>query len=805
MRLAPKLIGLIAFATAGLLSFFSATFAVTVIETRSAEGVNEALQRAGHPWVDVQTNGLLVILSGEAPTESLRFRALTVAGTVVDAERVIDTMDVTDPLAIRPPDFAIEVLRNDDGISLIGLIPAATGRETVVENLTDLAGEGRVTDMLETADHPTPEGWGRALDFGLDALELLPRSKISISADRVAITAITDSAAQKARVEAELSRRAPSRLRLALDISAPRPVITPFTLRFVIDEAGAHFDACSADTDAARRTILASATGAGLVGKADCTVGMGVPTPEWATATSMAVAALGDLGAGSVTFSDADVTLIAADSVAQADFDRVVGELDSNLPEVFSLHAVLTEKPDEAASEDGPPQFNASLSSEGLIQLRGRLTDARSRDAVESFARARFGNSAVYTAARLDPGLPNGWPLRVLAALEALAELNYGTVNVQPDLVRITGVTGSTESNAAIARILAARLGDSQKFEIKVRYDRKLDPLLGLPTAQECVDQINAFLDASKISFEPGSSTITSDAADTLDKIAARMKDCSEFPMQIGGHTDSQGREEMNLALSQQRAQAVIAALMERRVLTGNLDAEGFGESLPIADNETEEGREANRRIEFTLIAPEEENAVVPGDGEGTPGVIVEEADETTPAPLPRPEGIAAAVEEAIDGENETEAAPSATEADDADASVEVVPTAEAVAADQTGDAPEDETDTAQDADALTETAPTAEASEADQTADAVEDQGDVSPATEEVLEITVQEPDETTPRPLARPASIETPAETSADGPLTTDDAPADDAPTDDTTATEADSNSSETTPEDDNPAAGN
>ena len=64
-------------------------------------------------------------------------------------------------------------------------------------------------------------------------------------------------------------------------------------------------------------------------------------------------------------------------------------------------------------------------------------------------------------------------------------------------------------------------------------------------------------------------------------------------------------RESMNLALSQNRAQSVLAALRDRRILTGTFKATGFGEASPIADNGTEEGREANRRIEFVLIQPE--------------------------------------------------------------------------------------------------------------------------------------------------------------------------------------------------------
>ena len=71
--------------------------------------------------------------------------------------------------------------------------------------------------------------------------------------------------------------------------------------------------------------------------------------------------------------------------------------------------------------------------------------------------------------------------------------------------------------------------------------------------------------------------------------------------MEIGGHTDSQGGEELNLGLSQSRAEAVLDALLARSVPTSALTARGYGESSPIASNESDAGREANRRIEFTL------------------------------------------------------------------------------------------------------------------------------------------------------------------------------------------------------------
>jgi len=615
MRLTPKLITLAALILAAVLSYVSATAAAGLIERGTESAVKTALIEGGHDWADIETDGLQVLVSGTASSEAERFRALSATGTVVDASRVIDQIEVTPAKPIKAPKFSIEILRNDDGISMIGLIPAVVDREEFAVRIGSAVGEGvAVTDLLETADHPLPEGWETAVEFGLYALEMLPRSKVSIAADRVAVTAISSSGAEKRRLEAQLAREAPEGVRLVVDITAPRPVITPFTLRFLINENGrARFDACSADTEAARRRILAAAREAGLEGQPDCTLGLGVPTPEWGAAAEQAITALGDLGGGSVTFSDADISLVALAGTTQAEFDRVVGELESNLPDVFSLTSSLPEKASvdgTGEAEEGPPEFVATRSPEGRVQLRGRVTNEQVREAVESFAQARFGSEDVYMAARLDPDLPDGWPIRVLAGLTALAELNNGSVVVQPAYIEVRGQTGNPDAQAEIARHLAEKLGEGAHFEIDVTYQEALDPLAGIPTPKECLAKIQAINNATKITFEPGSTEITGPSVGVMDKIAEVLKNtCAkvEMSLEIGGHTDSQGREEMNQSLSQQRADAVLNALMDRRVLTGRITSIGYGETQPIADNETEEGREANRRIEFRLVSGEDE------------------------------------------------------------------------------------------------------------------------------------------------------------------------------------------------------
>lgn len=646
MRIADFLPVLLALALAALAAVAAAVFSVTLIENASKDQVSHRLTVEGQDWAEVQVDGLQVILSGTAPDEATRFRALSIAGSVVDAARVTDRMAVDPGTPIKPPRFSIEILRNDDGISLIGLVPGAMDREAVAETITGLADGADVTDLLESADYPVPGGWTQALDFALDALAQLPRSKISVAADRVEITAISDSGAQKRKLELTLRRNKPAGIGLILDISAPRPVITPFTLRFLIDEEGGRFDACTAHTEDGRARILAAAAEAGLQGRADCTLALGVPSPRWPDAVVLAIGALKDLGGGAITFSDADISLVALDTTDPSDFDHVVGKLEKALPEVFSLAAVLPEpvKIDGTGDGEGPPEFVATLSPEGMLQLRGRISDQRLRTAVEGFARARLGGADLASSLRLDDTLSGEWATRVLAGVEALSLLSNGALVVQPDFVDLRGRTGNPEAKAIISRILSDQLGTAENFALNVEYVEALDPVANLPTPEECVSSINTVLTARKLTFEPGSGDLDANAGGTIDKIAELMERCDFVPMEIAGHTDSQGRETMNLQLSQQRAEAVLQALLARRVITTNLRAKGYGEELPIADNGTEEGREANRRIEFTLIAGEDETAAgeettgeeTAGEDEAaedSDGTDAEPANETTESP----------------------------------------------------------------------------------------------------------------------------------------------------------------------------
>jgi outer membrane protein OmpA-like peptidoglycan-associated protein/opacity protein-like surface antigen len=103
------------------------------------------------------------------------------------------------------------------------------------------------------------------------------------------------------------------------------------------------------------------------------------------------------------------------------------------------------------------------------------------------------------------------------------------------------------------------------------------------------------------VNFELDQAAITEDSKSTLDRVAESLIDHSDVNVEIGGHCDWTGTDDYNLQLSNARANAVRAYLIGKGVSSAQLTARGYGETQPIADNETKEGRAQNRRVELKL------------------------------------------------------------------------------------------------------------------------------------------------------------------------------------------------------------
>lgn len=104
------------------------------------------------------------------------------------------------------------------------------------------------------------------------------------------------------------------------------------------------------------------------------------------------------------------------------------------------------------------------------------------------------------------------------------------------------------------------------------------------------------------VNFDNDQSTLNADATAILDQAAGNLKQWGDIKVEVAGHTDNRGSDDYNMALSQRRADAVRAYLIGKGIAAERLMAKGYGESTPVADNETDAGRHKNRRVELSPV-----------------------------------------------------------------------------------------------------------------------------------------------------------------------------------------------------------
>lgn len=131
-----------------------------------------------------------------------------------------------------------------------------------------------------------------------------------------------------------------------------------------------------------------------------------------------------------------------------------------------------------------------------------------------------------------------------------------------------------------------------------IEFDPKEQARLDLLGFREGLESINY----SEVTFERGSASLTAQSRTALMQLVQVLRTYPEFRIRVSGHTDNTGRAEVNLRISRQRASAVADFLIDNNINPNQVIAQGYGATRPIADNSTEAGRTANRRIEVSYV-----------------------------------------------------------------------------------------------------------------------------------------------------------------------------------------------------------
>jgi len=168
-------------------------------------------------------------------------------------------------------------------------------------------------------------------------------------------------------------------------------------------------------------------------------------------------------------------------------------------------------------------------------------------------------------------------------------------------------IVGKTAGNTALGTIIGAVVGGTTGVIIGRQMDKQAEEIkASVPDVEVVRVEEGIMVEFSNsVLFGFDKSNLSNDAKTNLDKLVIVLNNYKDTDIVVQGHTDSKGSEAYNQTLSEQRAFSVSAYLVSKGISSSRLTTKGFGEMLPKYVNDTTEGQDKNRRVEFLITANE--------------------------------------------------------------------------------------------------------------------------------------------------------------------------------------------------------
>lgn len=548
---------------------------------------NAGLSAAGHAWAKLSSDGRDATVTGEAPSPEARGAARAAADAMPGIRRVADAMSV---LPEAKP-FTFTAMRDGDKITLTGVAPPGDARAALGAAVKAAIPAAIVVDELKAA-RGAPKEFQAVTTFGLGELARLGQGTLTVSDQTLSLTG---RARDLAAYDAVLGRLAAVPAGFALGKGrGPGDILPPIIKPFVFTaEKGPGGIALAGlvPSEAVRTSVLAAARQLGQPVSETLRIAEGAPAGDWAGTVSAALRELGRLESGKATLTDDKLSIVGkgSDTIAEDDIRSGLRAL----PQGFALANVAIE------SRAIRPYVFTATRGEGRLSLAGHVPDARARGEILDMARRYFEGDTIEDGLAEGIGAPADFVSVVKAGLANLSRLAPGATltlsNVSAALKGMVPVDFAREEvSADFRREVPAAFSTS----IEVVTQPLPPPVVAY---DECQLLYRDALQRGAIRFRSGAAELTSESRGLLDRLAVVTLRCGSARVEIGGHTDSDGQPQANAELSRRRAEVVAAYLIRAGVAAERLEAVGYGQTVPIAPNDSPENKARNRRIEFTV------------------------------------------------------------------------------------------------------------------------------------------------------------------------------------------------------------
>lgn len=557
------------------------------VESDLARKSAASLGTAAASWVKLEGGGRDLVLTGEAPSPEARTAAIDAAAKPFGIRRVVDAMT----LLPEAKPFTFTALRDGSKITLTGAVPSVETRVSLIEAAKRAAPGAAVIDETKAA-RGAPAAFRQLAEFGLDQLGKLGEGALSVSDLSLSLSGRAADFSKFAELKRQLAS-VPAGGKLAKGLGTGDilpPVAKPFT--FSAERNGQEIVLSGfVPSEAARTRLIADARAFGGTVKDTLVVADGAPAGDWAGAAALLVRELGRLDPGRAGLADdkAAISGRGRDLVGEAD---VRADLKA-LPAGFALVQAAIE-----SRAVRPYRFDARR-GDGVVTLSGHVPDAKAKAEILDLAKRFFEGDKVEDQIAEGLGEPKEFLAAVRSGLQELARLAPGaSFSLSDTSAALKGLAlfdaARDQVNAAFRQGMPASINGT--IEVATA---PLPPEIA--DGRECQQLYRAALSRGTIHFRVGSAELSEQSRGILDRLTLVTLRCTTSRLEIGGHTDADGNSQSNAELSRRRAETVAVYFVRAGVPVARLEPVGYGQTVPVAPNDTAENKARNRRIEFTV------------------------------------------------------------------------------------------------------------------------------------------------------------------------------------------------------------
>jgi len=258
------------------------------------------------------------------------------------------------------------------------------------------------------------------------------------------------------------------------------------------------------------------------------------------------------------------------------------------------------EEPEPVVLSNGELRLGVDANS---VILSGVLASQQEVDDVFATAKNTYYDRTINNQLTVGENIK---PIGDIAAFFKGFNTLEGALFVKGSDITLNGQVDRAELKQSIGDQVLAAVGANYTIDnqIDVVEPVVIEPKPELVIQEEnkiCQQKLQDLMESTNIYFATNRADIKSSSLKTLNDIRDVLSQCPDASIEVAGHTDSAGKDDLNLSLSQRRAETVVDFLTSTEQLKNEITAVGYGETTPVADNSTALGRAKNRRIQFIV------------------------------------------------------------------------------------------------------------------------------------------------------------------------------------------------------------